>query len=109
MTPVGTRWPHPIRPATWSQTRRMIPVSTPTGGVMGSLNDRILSLETILRARNAEIVVLNEINESLTRRCADLEAVVDSKDDDIIDLIDKVRSLDRELEGLRRDTWRPHR
>jgi hypothetical protein len=35
--------------------------------------------------------------------------VVDSKDDDICDLIDQVRELQAELDRREGESWRPHR
>ena len=59
----------------------------------------------------------------LEAQIANLEAVIDSKDDDIMGLIDEVRELkavrdrledriaelDRELDNRRNDSWRSHR
>ena len=94
MTPASTLWPHPIRPATWNQTPKTNPASTLSGGLMTPINSRALSLQLQLEAAKVRI--------------ADLEAVIDQKDDDIVDLIDQLGRLNRELEDLRADTWRPH-
>ena len=62
---------------------------------MGSWESLKLSYETQLKEAKAQI--------------EDLYAVIDSKDDDILNLIDQVRELQRQLENRERDTWRPHR
>ena len=89
MTPVMTRWPHPIRPWTWNRTRKTNPASTRIGGLtVGSWEITKLRLEA---------------------QIANLEAVIDQKDDDIMDLIDQVRALKAELDRREADSWRPHR